>query len=173
MTVMKRSIPGFGQVDDIGVVDFAILSAAHLEINGVVVRDCRQTADDQTADQRLTPLHLAIVDGELEQPVCAEHDELLGPVPAEIVRLVQPHILEIAVRQHGEDAEFLDRLRIGGFEDLPTDRHRVDHLDGPEIQGLVCDLDAIGIGAMKAAAVADSSFEVIDIDAVGVGNIVH
>ena len=165
--------PRLGEIDDIGVVDFTILSTAHFEIQGVVGPDRRQTTDDQTADQRLAPLQLAIVDGELEQPVGAENDEFLGPVPAEIERLVQPHILEIAVRQHGEDAEFVDRLRTGGFEDLPTERHRVGHLNGPEIQGFVCDLDAIGLGGMKTAAVADGGFEVIDIDAVGVGNVVH
>lgn len=101
---------GRRQVDQLTGLDQPILAASNLQEHGLVIARLSQGVEDGAADGRLAPRDLAVVERQLEVTIGLEGDEALGPALAEVERLVEPDILEVARGQDGEEAVAVSRV---------------------------------------------------------------
>ncbi len=130
---------------------------------GLLGRRVSEVVQNAAQQFRVAPGHLAVVQGELEVAVRLERDEAFCALAAQVHRLIESDVLEVARVQDREEQVVAAAVEPGAVQDLPAGRDRVRHVDVAEGQAFQAEADAVSGSLPQGAILTDRIANVVKI----------
>src|SRR5476649_654785 len=134
------------EIDPVVRLNETILTTADLQENCFLGRRVSEVIQNAARQLRTAPGHLALVQGELEVAVGFERDEAFGTLSAQVYRLVEADVFEVAGRQQRKQEVVVATVEPGTIENLPSCRYRFRHVDVAEGEVIQREADAVSGG---------------------------